>query len=273
MTKKIPASYYVALAKELRKSCFGFDAADGYDLRHAADLTRGQRSKITRYANEVRALTSRENYPFRARNKSHLKVAQAVSQHSPGFPNIKIAFVPWTKPKGTKATRPELKFKGQTMTIETGNYRKDFIPFNKKKLITDADVEIARALAAVPLSATVMIQTGKYQIGNSFDKITVVDHVKKLMGAYDGKKQKPGTHNRKGKKDPAAPRQGKAWNPKHHRWQDWLNGALVYQFKPGGKGDNEKRLLQAMADSRKKSAKENYERRRRNAQLKQGKTK
>lgn len=256
MSKKLPSSHYAKLAKQLRPLAKGFTAEDGFDLRKP--LTPAQKGKLTRYANEARQLTSRENYLFRPRNKEHLKIAQDVAQHDSHFPGFKVAFIPWTKPLNSPEKRPNLKFKGKTIVIETSNYRKQLIPFDKQKLADDTeleivsaadlrlidelekitnteittvtDLEIARCLYQAPAGATFQIQAGKYVVGQTYDSHFVAAEIKKLMAKYDGQKQ---VHDKKG------------WKAEHHEFSQWMNGIIAYKFKPGGPGQNSQRLLAA----------------------------
>jgi len=237
VSAKKPDSYYAALVKALRPLAKGFEASDGYDLHH--ELTRARKRRIEAYAQEVRELTARENYQFRGRNKQHLKTAQEVAQHSPGF-RLKVAFIPWTKPLGSKVATPKLHFTKAAVVIDTPNYQKQFIPFNKKKLITDEDLELARICAMIPAKAVVQIQTGKYVIGNVYSKEYATVRVKMLKAKYDGRTPLDASFKSKhGKK------------AKDHHWKNWLNGFVVYKFKAGGAGSNATRIAEAQAKWRK----------------------
>lgn len=279
MSKSKPVrTDYAALVKELRKVASGFDADSGYDLRKP--LTKARKVRINKYAREVAALTSRENYLFRPRNKNNLKMAQRVAQHDAGFPALKVAFIPWTKPQGARDAKPEIKFRKKGLVIETSNYRKQFIPFDLEKLADDSeleiitaddvrlidglekitrtdiqtvtDLEIARVLYQAPDNATFMIQTGKYQIANPYDAAHITGEVKKLMERYDGKNQIRGT--RTGREGTLK------WRAEDHDYRQWLNGIIAYTFKPGGAGNNAPRLGEAMKLNQQRLKKEKHER-------------
>lgn len=228
MTKKksLSPEFYKNAVKQLRKYADGFDAAHGYDLRDYKDWSPQRKAFIHKYAIEASQLTARPNYVFRARNKEHLKLAQEIAQHEPGFKRFKVAFIPYNPPANKPDAKPDLHFSKGKVIVKAANYEKKFIPFNKKKIITDADNEIARVMMLAGKAKVFQIQAGKFLIPNAYQGFTSLSTaVKQLMAKYDGKRELPSTSGNRNDK------------PSDHHHSKWLNGVIAYQY---GKGDSVK---------------------------------
>jgi hypothetical protein len=209
--------YYRAAVIAIRPYTIGFMPADGYDLHDFKNWSPQKKAQVTKYVTEIRELTSRPNYLFRGRNKEHLKIAKEVAQHSPKTPKVKVAFIPYTPAKGDIKKKPDIIFKKGTVIVKTGARLRYSIPFDKKKLITDTDVEIARALSLAGKASMFTLQTGMFETPNPMSAGLVNREVKKLVAKYDGLQYIDG------KKDPA-----------HHHHSQWLNGIVAWEFKQGG---------------------------------------
>ena len=216
----------------LRSYASGFAAADGYDLRDIDSWTPAQKAKVTKYWNALNDLTARSNYVFRGRNKEHLRIAQEVAQHPPKMPAFKVAFIPFTPPKGEPGFVPELKFTKGTVIVKSQHHTRRYIPFDKEALVENPDAEIKRAISEAGNAKIFTIQAGMYEISTASDKGMIGEHVKRLMAKYDGVTTLTGD---KKKDDPAA-----------HDHRRWLNGIIGYKFAPGGGADNVARLQRDM---------------------------
>ena len=230
--------FYKSAVKMLRSVAEGFDSDAGYSLRDIDEWTPAQKSKVTRYFHEVNALTARPYIIKRFRNEKHLKAAQRFSQHDKGFSQFKVAFVPTTTNKPVK-----IRFtKRESMVTEGPYFEKIEIEFDQKRLARDPNKEIQRAITAElgekPKNYRFIVQAGKYLMRQVATDVGAVQlQVRALMNRYDGKKQLG---------------RGRAWNPKHHKYSQWLHGVTAYHFEGGG---NARQLIRDINAAKKQRAK------------------
>lgn len=236
MSRKKSNDFYKAAVKALRPYA-DFKAKDGYDLREV--LSPSQKRKITLYHNAVKELTARSNYVFRGRNAERVKIAKEVAQTPKHLPALRVAFVPYSPPVNKPDERPKLTFTKTDLIVETATHRRKFIPFNKKRLITDTDLELARAFKAGKKAGAFTIQVGPFEIATPMQDYGIARKVKELMAKYDGAKPLPASSGNRGD------------DPRHHHYSKWLNGLVSYEFKRGGPGNKPNRLADEIAAAKK----------------------
>lgn len=235
MSKKRSRKHYAVLLRGLadkrpgeyagiRSYATGFIGADGYDLRKFNQWTPAQKAKLSRYAQAVMESRARPHIEYRIGNAGHdqTKLERAKKQFNAPIkaPQLKVAFVPFTPPRTDPTYRPKLQFDDSGITIVGKHYTKTFAPFDHMRLATDPKAEVLRVAKSLG-DKHLTLQTGLYESGSFLLGTTFAADVMKLMQKYNG------TTTPRGK--------GKNWNPKNHKWQDWLLGLNGYNFAPGGK--------------------------------------
>jgi len=214
------ANFYRQAVKMLRPYSSNFNSAHGYVLNKIDEWTPTQKSLVTRYYKQVRALTARPVEVLHFRDEKRLRAAQKASQHDNGFPLLKVAFIPKTTDKPV-----QVRFtKKMQMEVEGPNYERIYIPLDSKQLARRTEETIQKAINSAPKSSQwFTIQTGMYELPGAVDAHMLRRRILDLMSKYDGKSKLPRSSGNRGD------------NPKYHKWSKWLNGIIVYSFK--GKAD------------------------------------
>jgi len=221
----------------LRKYATGFGAKEGYSLKNIDNWTPYQKRKVREYAKEAHELQARSNVVYHTRSKEKLELAQKAGQHSAGHKQFKVAFLPYTPAKSDPSAKPVVTVSKTAVKIQAKYYDKVLFPFDKKALVRNAELELARVLVEAGSQGYrhFTIAAGKHQIINIHDPEAFINAALRLMAKYDGYKaipQRSGNHGD---------------NPKEHHWKMWLEGAIAYKFKPG---ETRKSLLKDMESAR-----------------------
>lgn len=206
--------------KGLRSLAYGFEAADGFDLRDIENWTASQRRKVRETFRRIEELEAQPKITVRPRSKEKLKQLQQSFHGDTKSNNLKVAFLPYSDPKltmpGAKAKPPKVRVLKEGVSIQTAQYERVFIPFNHRRLATDPETEIARAASQIPNAALYFVQNGNNQTLNGKSVRAITEQIIKWMGQYDGKKPLPKTSGNRGD------------SPKSHHWKKWLDGIVGY---------------------------------------------
>lgn len=152
---------YKEAVKTLRQYYRNF-SPDQIDLRKK--LTPQQKSKISRYANDLYRLTrgSIRSIPiYRYKKGKQRRIQESVHQGQYFSRHLKVAFVPVSKP----TAEPDIKItkKGEVEVREKGVTRY-FYPLEKQKLITDPKDAVQDAIDEYPQVKRWFIAAGEHEI-------------------------------------------------------------------------------------------------------------
>lgn len=205
--------------KGLRSYAKGFEAKDGFNLRDIENWTSHQKRKVREYAQQLHEYTARQNIVVRPKSNATLRKLQEAGQHTSGYPAFKVAFIPYTPDRKEPTKRPKLRITNDKVIISTGSYDRIEYAFNKRKLARAPSEEITNILLQAELDGIrrFAINAGKFLIPQIRDPETLHDEIINLIHKYDG------ANMVRGKKA--------GWNPKHHRWTQWLDGVTGYRFE------------------------------------------
>ncbi len=216
----------------LRSIVKGFNATDGYDLRH--ELTKSQKARIRKYYAEVSLLEAQPRRIFRTKNKAHLELAQ-LQNHGKIQRQYKVALIhnvePVTMP-GEPAPAHRLRFNKGVIWDDFGGYAKASTSFNQVALARDPVAEINRALDVLGGAAFFYVQVGEFRTLSGEGREDFIEQVMMWMHQYDGIKQLPKTSGNIGD----AP----AW----HRYDKWLNGVIGIKY-PGPKNRDDTSIMES----------------------------
>ncbi|MFW9874965.1 MAG: hypothetical protein ACFFG0_17805, partial [Candidatus Thorarchaeota archaeon] len=139
----------------------GFFPKDGYDLRDIQNWTPSQKGKIKKYFKHISELTSRPNYIYKPRYKSHLRKAQEFSQQEKGFPNIKVAIIPTDG-----VSIPKITFtKEQQIKVKIGGMKIHNIGIDFRALLEDPESAVIGAINdKAPFANLFKIQAGVHEV-------------------------------------------------------------------------------------------------------------
>lgn len=205
----------------LRSVVKGFEASDGYDLRSIETWSAARKKRVRDYYNTVHKLEAQERIVVRPRSKKNLKSLQDAFHGDVPSRMFKVAFVPYTSPKGlpgAKPRKPVIKYLKSGISIDAGAYERLFVPFDKKALVKNPEVEIKRVLGAMPGARLYFVQTGEFQTLNGMGPKILSEQVLKYMHLYDGVKALPRGSGNAGD------------HPHSHHWKYWLNGVVGFVF-------------------------------------------
>lgn len=80
------------------------------------DLSASDKGKITRYYNEIKSQTGfRATYRYSTKSKRNLKLVQQFVAQEPGFPGMKVAYVPIPNGSG----KPDIRIRNGKVTVTT----------------------------------------------------------------------------------------------------------------------------------------------------------
>lgn len=176
-------------------------------------LSRADKAKINKY---YKAVDSHKGDKFYRVNVRHAgeranKIAQLQKLEGEKLPGLKGAFL--SGPEGAT-----VEWHVDTPTIITPHIRRDFVPFNPKRLAANPDKEIDSAMLGV-LGTQFTIAAGPedgYQIPHGMIRSSINGRVKRLMARYDGVTILPGRT---------------AERAHNQNWRNWLTGVHVYNFE------------------------------------------
>lgn len=147
-----------------------------YDLRKK--ITGGAAAKIIRYAEEIRALSSRGGRVYRTRNAENLLAAQTYGNHSI-YTGMLAAFLP-VEAAGDKAVISKGKIK------VVGKYVTSYVLlFNQRRLVSDTLAEVTTATAKTK-SNSFTILCGEHSIAGSVTKRALGAEILRLTEKYTG---------------------------------------------------------------------------------------
>lgn len=222
-----PIEKYVSVVKgdkefnipSLRSVVKGFDAKDGFDIRHADEWTSYEKRKIREAYDKVNFLQAQPKRIVRARGKNLEKLKRAFHGNVPSD-DFKVAFVPDLEPDitlpGAKKNIPKIRYLKGGVSIKRKGYERVVIYFDKNGLAVNAEKEIKRAAKEMPGAKLYFIQAGQFETLNGRDITTLTNQVKKWMAQYDGVKPIPRGSGNFGN------------NPEKHHWSIWMNGLVGY---------------------------------------------
>lgn len=251
MSRKInwtKEKYKIALLGDqlpgLRSTIKGFEASDGYDLRRIDDWSALQKRRVRDYYKRVHFLEAQERIIVRPRSGKNLKkLIEAFHGDIPSR-NFKVAFVPYTQPKGlpgAKKRAPKIRYLKQGIAIDAGAYERLFVPFDKVALTEDAESEIQRVLSEMSGAKLFFVQVGEFQTLNGKSAGLLTQQVLKFMHQYDGVKGLPRSSGNYGDA------------PMHHHWKYWLNGVVGYVFpKKMDINKIQKQISEGMAEAKRR---------------------
>ena len=203
----------------LRSIARGFAPSDGFDLRHISEWTPYQKRKLRETFAHVRRLEAQPKLIVRPRSEQNLRKLQESFHADIPSKNLKVAFVPYHAPKvtpGAKKHPPHVRLLKEGVALDTPNYSRVFVPFDKRALVKDARKEIARVTKAIPGASLYFVQCGENQSINGKSPPLLAEQVLKWMAQYDGKRPlPPGSGNR-------------GDDPRAHKWTLWLEGVVGY---------------------------------------------
>lgn len=205
------------LSPALRRVAVGFKAADGYNLRDlkAGKWTPAMKRRVTMYQRELNQMTAQEKVIVLTRSPDRLKKAQAVGGHDPKY-KFKVAFLPGSD-------KAEVIWnKDNTPTVREKGYSRIPAHFDAEVLAVDPEAEIARVLRLPQMlkAQRFGILTGaNVMLGDIPTRKGVAAKVRKLMAAYDGRKQLPAGSGNRGDK------------PSAHHYSKWLVGIQGFHFR------------------------------------------
>lgn len=234
----------------LRQIFTGFEAKDGFDLRHPERWTSGQKRRIKNAFGRMRQLQGQPVTPYKPRSEKQLRQLQKQLHDHIYSRDIKVAFIPTPHQPmlsvGTKATRPQIEITDHGIIGKFGFYDRPIMFFDKKKLVKDPEAEIKRVANLMPDGvAFYYLKMGEYEsvAGQGQYLESIIRQTIHYMHKYDGK---------------TPIREGKHRNdrPRDHHWKYWLDGLIGYIPTQYGMSIKEMRQLIN------KGRKENDERRR-----------
>ena len=248
----------------LRSTVEGFNAKDGYDLRHIDSWTPSKKRRVRDYYEKVHHLLAQEKRIVRPRNKRNLRTLQDSFHGDIASKQFKVAFVPYTDPKqlhakrsGLKSRPARIRYTKRGIVFDTGAYARHFESFDKKRLAKNSDDEVKRAIAAMPGTKLFFVQVGQFQTLNGMGPNIIRELIKKWMMQYDGRKQLPNSSGNRGDA------------PKHHRWQLWLEGIVGYSFpKSTDTNQMQRAITSGMKAAKARRAKQDAEIRRKSRKKK-----
>lgn len=198
----------------------GFDVADGFNLRDASEWTPAQKAKVSRLFEQVNELTARPFHIYRARKPENLKIVQRASQHQTFPKELKVAFVPVSRPEET----PTIKISKRTKQVKIIERQVGRIPVfwddvgvSKEFLLSDP-VAAAQILVQQVPAKSYNIMAGKHEIPQGYDEGALPEEIGKLTARYAAGT----THSRRGYLDPD--NRNSSW------WGNWLIGVEAYNF-------------------------------------------
>lgn len=233
MARKLSNQHYIDAVKLLRRGYYdsdrerysgkfadGFEARDGFDLRHVDEWTTAQKAEVTRLYHQVDALMARPFKVVRPRKPENLRRLQKASQHPRHSGKLKVAFVPVARPgedaevKIHKATRAHPKGR---VTIRERGVDREPVTFDDAGIsFTDLENNTAGAMRELTKQFPGKLyvpMAGEYEIKNGRDAEGIADLIRKLMNEY-------GTANGHKPNDPNS-----------HHYKNWLFGVAVYNFR------------------------------------------
>lgn len=236
------AKYKIALLGDtlpgLRSTVKGFEPSDGYDLRHINEWSASKKRRVRDYYAKVHFLEAQERIVVRPRNKENLRSLQEAFHGDISSKMFKVAFVPYTSPNGlpgAKQGHPKIKYLKSGISIDAGTYERMFVPFDKKQLVKNPEVEINRVLGAMPGARLYFVQVGEFQTLNGMGPRILSEQIQKYMHLYDGVKALPRSSGNSGD------------HPSSHHWKYWLNGVVGFVFsKKLDIGRIQKQITQGM---------------------------
>lgn len=222
--------------KQLRRFAKGFDAKNGYDLRHVDQWSKHQKAKARKYYRELHAYMSRANYIYRPRRKDRLKKAIRYGQMEP-LPGWKAALIPTPAPD---KTRVKVSRAGR-MSLNVAGVRIMEYFFNIDHFLHDPDAALSNVknqfeTIDVPNVTGYQTMVGKHVVADIRDLDDTLD---RIAGWIDNPKYQAGGH---------------------HYWKDWLKGIRIIRGENPGQMVN---VLNEFSNSRRDALDESEQRRRR----------
>lgn len=207
---------YKEAVKTLRKYYRNF-GPDRIDLRRK--LTSQQKSKISRYINDLRQLTRGSIRPipiYRYKPEKQRRIQESVHQGQYFSRQLKVAFVPVSKP----TAKPDIRVtkKGEVEVEEKGVIR-HFAPISKEKLIIDPQNAVQDVLNEYPEVKRWFIAAGEHEIHRlpewrnlPPDAEQIATALEQIMSIYSSERYDP-------------------TNPSSKYFGNWLGGLIGYEFK------------------------------------------
>ena len=151
------------------------------DLRK--EITRGQKTVITKYFKEYTRLTAGKPYEiqvFRSNKRANTVKAQELGGQDTRLKKFKVAFVPKNSP------HQKIKFnkKGEAY-VKNFYVKATFIPLDPLRLATEDITEYVDGVIADRKEDSFSVQTGDYELGGTFSKSRVGERVNKLCQQYN----------------------------------------------------------------------------------------
>lgn len=215
----------------LRNLAVGFDELD---LRHPERWSDSQKRKVRTFFHRVGKLQGQGKRIMRARGEN-LRYLHRVFHGQVPSKDFKVAWVPDSEPQfsvkeGMKKRPPKVrvlkektKKKGKTVeipvavSVERPEFKRVFVEFNKKKLVTEARKEISRAASKIPGAKVYYVAVDEFTslYGETLDLVS--RRILRWMEMYDGEQPLPKESGNYGD------------DPRHHHWSRWLNGLVGLQ--------------------------------------------
>lgn len=170
-------------------------------------LKRSQKSKITRYYNEIAALKNRPYKITRPSSKRNLQAAQKYSGQ-PNLKHLKVAFVP------VGSGTAKIKYKKGKIYVEQEYITTTDIIFNQSSLAKDPIKEVNDKIA-FSQGKSFNIMAGRYEIPIGYDRDSLPGAVSNYVSRYGAEKIQKG--------------QRKIAN--NHYWGNWLFGVRAHEFR------------------------------------------
>jgi hypothetical protein len=182
------------------------------DLRH--NISRGQKSFITKAWNEFDKLTSRPTKIYRTKDKKKLKLAKefSVQELEKGSPKFDVAFIPAASPKVKVKINPKTK----EMTLEYKHVRERKKYFDREALVANPDKEIQRILDETPNAKKYVMMVKEFLYNGPIARSLIIQETKRLMERYS-----PGGEN--------YGKQKGIYTGKDNHYKHWLFGLMAYE--------------------------------------------
>ena len=155
-----------------------------FDYNLNQQLTPSQKSKITRYYNQIGRLKARPHKVYRSKSSDNMSRARDYSQQPKGLPGLKAAFIPTSGGKKVKVhiTKNHLKIIEDGITLTFINFNKDdLIKYGTDYTLVQMDKDARNNGEA----SGYMIAAGMYEIPQGYRTIKQTnDAIQALMIAY-----------------------------------------------------------------------------------------
>lgn len=246
---------YIAAVKALRhgfddpitgestgKVATGFEARDGYDIRHFDSWTPAQKAQVTKLYNLVDHLTARPFYVYRGRKPENIRLMQEVAQHEQFPKQLKVAFLP-----SPAKIKPKIRItKSRQVVIKQGRITRRAISLEQAGL-TPEDFAIdprgatVEAINQLETGKAYQIRAGKYLIKAAYSAKILPREVAKLVQKYGADSYDASDSN-------------------SSYFGNWLGGFEVYDFEQlrdfNRFRDRQTRSREAMKEERERARRE-----------------